>query len=405
MSSHYPNTPNKMVVIHNFPTWLPITQNWMYNQVYFLPKTIEPHVVCETTQNLDHYAVPNLHCLSSKGHLKYLQYKLIKKIKRQRQVRYLHEKIIETKCQILHSHFGVTGWRNIPFVRQTRTKHVVTFYGQDVNRYPFVQPIWRERYKELFDHTDLFLCEGPHMAQCLVDLGCPSHKIKVHRLGVEVDNIEFRPRMWDPAEALKFLIAASFQEKKGIPYALEALGKLQDDVPLEITIIGDANQEKRGQLEKKKILEVIKKYHLHKKIRMLGFQPHTALFSESYKHHIFLSPSIVASDHDTEGGAPVSIIEMVATGMPVVSTLHCDIPSIIQHGETGFLAKERDVAGLIENIKRLITLSTLGKWEDIAQKARLHVERNFNARIQGKQLAEIYFSLYNSQTKEKRNRV
>ncbi len=393
MNSHRPNAPTKRIVIHNFPIWLPITQNWMYNQVHFLPKTIEPHVVCETTQNLDQYAVPNLHCLSSKGHVKYLWDKLIQKTKLQRQVRFLHEKIIETKCQILHSHFGNTGWRNIPYVRQTRIEHVVTFYGQDVNRYPFEQPIWKKRYKELFQSADIFLCEGPHMAQCLVDLGCPSHKIKVHRLGVEVDNIEFRPRMWDPAEHLKFLIAASFQEKKGIPYALEALGKLQDDVPLEITIIGDANKEKRSQLEKKKILEVIEKYHLQKKTRLLGYQPHGVLWKEAYKHHIFLSPSIVASDHDTEGGAPVSIIEMAASGMPVISTNHCDIPGIIQHGKTGFLANERDVPDLIENIKRLINISESGQWEEMAKRARKHVEQNFNAVKQGQTLSQIYKEL------------
>ncbi len=70
----------------------------------------------------------------------------------------------------------------------------------------------------------------------------------------------------------------------------------------------------------------------------MGYQPHSTLFAEAYRHHIFLSPSVTASTGDTEGGAPVSLIEMAATGMLIVSTTHCDIPEVIKHGVTGLLA-------------------------------------------------------------------
>ncbi len=52
------------------------------------------------------------------------------------------------------------------------------------------------------------------------------------------------------------------------------------------------------------------------------------------RHHLFLSPSVTAPDGDSEGGAPVSIIEAAATGMPVVSTTHCDIPQAVDDGVT-----------------------------------------------------------------------
>ena len=83
---------------------------------------------------------------------------------------------------------------------------------------------------------------------------------------------------------------------------------------LEIVIIGDNTLEPRSQSEKQKILQVIEKYGMQSKIRMLGFQPHCVLMNEAYKHHIFISPSVTAADGDTEGGAPVSIIEMAASG-------------------------------------------------------------------------------------------
>ena len=98
----------------------------------------------------------------------------------------------------------------------------------------------------------MILCEGPHMACCLKKLGCPSEKISVHHLGIEIDKIPFIPRKYTPGDSVRILIAASFREKKGIPYALEALGEFNKMVPVDVTIIGDSSYEKRSKIEKKK---------------------------------------------------------------------------------------------------------------------------------------------------------
>lgn len=226
------------------------------------------------------------------------------------------------------------------------------------------------------------------MANCIVDLGCPREKVKVHHLGVDVDGLGYKPRSWERGQKLRVLIAGAFREKKGIPYALEALGRLRDTVPLEATIVGDADAEPRSQQEKSRILDVIKRFKLESVVRRLGFQPHGRLLAEAYSHHVFLSPSVTASDGDTEGGAPVGIIEMAATGMPVVATTHCDIPEVIQDGQTGLLAQERDVEGLGGKIVWL--LDNPEKWKGLTDRARGHVEKEYNAKIQGKRLSRIY---------------
>lgn len=179
--------------------------------------------------------------------------------------------------------------------------------------------------------------------------------------------------------------------EKGIPYALEALARLKDKISFDVTIIGDANNEIRSQAEKKSILETIKKHNLQPRIRMLGYQPHTVLLEEAYKHHIFLSPSVTADDGDTEGGAPVTILEMAATGMPVVSTRHCDIPEVIHHGCMGLLAEERDVEGLVCHLRWLIGHPE--QWDRMIEAGRKHVESEFNASVQSEKLAAVYREL------------
>src|SRR4051812_21366847 len=126
-------------------------------------------------------------------------------------------------ARVLHSHFGSGGWADLAHARRMGARHVVTFYGFDVNYLPVSQPVWYARYRELFAAVDLVLCEGPHFARSIEALGCPAAKIKVQHLGVPIEDIRFVPRQWQPGTPLRILIAGSFTEKKGIPYALEAL--------------------------------------------------------------------------------------------------------------------------------------------------------------------------------------
>ena len=229
------------------------------------------------------------------------------------------------------------------------------------------------------------------MAGEIRKLGCPADKLRIHHLGVDLDALPFRPRSWHPGNVLRVLIAASFREKKGIPIAIQALAKIAEEVPLQVTVIGAAGAGPKSQAEKRRILEAIAESGLSERVRLLGYQPHSVLLEEAYRHHVFLSPSLTASDGDSEGGAPVSLIEMMATGMPVVSSRHADIPEVIKHGISGFLADERDAHKLAACLRWLV--AEPGQWFRVCAAARGHVEREFDAYLQGKRLAAIYTDL------------
>jgi colanic acid/amylovoran biosynthesis glycosyltransferase len=103
---------------------------------------------------------------------------------------------------------------------------------------------------------------------------------------------------------------------------------------------------------------------------------------------MFLAPSVTAADGDTEGGAPVGLIEMAASGMAVVSTFHCDIPGVVRHGVTGFLAREGDIEDLVRWVRRAMALSD--HWPAMARAARRWIAEHFNAVNQGHRLAATY---------------
>lgn len=382
---------HRIRVAHSRIAWLQQTENWLYNQVKYLDEGIEAHVICSRVKNLDQFRVGNIHKLESPSFLERCYEGFLRRLGIHTFYRPFYREIRKIEPAILHSHFGPSAWSEMPAARKAGLKHLVTFYGYDVNFVPRANPVWRQRYEKLFGHIDLVLCEGPFMAQSIVSLGCPGDKVKVHHLGIPVNEIAFKPRAWKRGQVFRVLIAASFREKKGIPYALEALARMRDMVSLEITLIGDANRDPEAQVEKARILDTIDRYNLNGSIRMLGYQPHPVLLKEAYDHHVFVSPSVTAEDGDSEGGAPVVLLEMAATGMPVVSTKHCDIPEVIHDGETGCLAEERDVEGLVSKLKWL--MEQRDNWADLLQKGRRHVEKEYNVITQGIRLSDIYRQL------------
>lgn len=384
--------PSRITVAHNLPFWLPQTSPWLYNQVKYLPEDISNLVICEWTEHLDQFPISPLHSLIGSSHLLRSFYRITRQMTRLPYSFYLASQVREGGTNIVHSHWGDVAWRARNAVRRAGAKHVVTFYGKDVNYLPQQSPIWRQRYAQLFQGVDAVLCEGPHMARCIEQLGCPAAKMHVHHLGVEVENIRYQPRNWVPGQPLKILMAASFREKKGIPDALDAIGiLLRQGYAVEVTIIGGADRDPRSQHEKMRILRAIETNGLHGKVRLLGYQPYEALMRESYTHHVFISPSVTAQDGDTEGGAPVTLIDMAASGMPIVSTLHCDIPNVVLHGKTGLLAPERDPTGLAEHLRWLVDHPDA--WLGILDAGRHHIAAHFDARKQAESLAQRYRQL------------
>lgn len=375
-------------VIHSYPVWLPQTQTWMYTQYLNLPTDrIDAHVVCDQTENSDQFAITNLHSLGGRQSWRFWREKVLRKMSLRLSATFLERRGRDLHSELVHSHFGDIGWRDLTATTRIPARHIVTFYGYDVGKLP-QNSIWRQRYLELFAAVDMVLCEGPHMGDALIALGCSARKVRVQHLGIEVGRIPFKPRRWVPTMPLRVLIASSFVEKKGIPFALAALARLKREVNLEITLIGGARSDIGSQREKQRILDAIETAGIEDRVRFMGYLPHSKIFEQAYRSDIFVAASVTASDGDTEGGAPVILSEMAATGIPIISTRHCDIPHVLGCGYSQLLSDERDVDALTDNLRWLVKHSD--EWSPILSSTRRRIEAEFDGRIQGARLAQLY---------------
>ena len=367
-------------VAHCISPYLQTAGPWVYEQIRRTER-YRPVVLTQGAINLDHYPVTALYSAEDFPPLKKIYNRLVRRVTN----RYpLYPTILgRENAALIHAHFGYEGYRLLKATRQTRLPLLTTFYGADATEYPNY-PGWRARYSQLFAMGALFLAEGGAMAEKLVALGCPPAKVKVWRLGVDVERIAYAPRV--AGERVRLLICAGFKEKKGIPYALRALAMALLQKPFEyaLTLVGDG--EDRPQIE-----ALVDELGLRPHTVFLGMRPYAEVLAELPHHDILLQTSVTASNGDGEGGAPVILLDAQASGMPVVATTHGDIPEYVRDGASGFLADERDIEGLAEHIM-LLALEPK-RWAEMGRAGREHVEQYYAAARQVVELEEIYDGL------------
>jgi colanic acid/amylovoran biosynthesis glycosyltransferase len=282
---------------------------------------------------------------------------------------------------LIHAHFGQEGCRCLSARRRARVPLVTTFYGLDVSVLPR-QRVWRRRFRRLFAEGELFLAEGPCMGDRLVDLGCSPDRVRVQRLGVDVARIPFRSQEARAGGDPVVLMCATFREKKGHVYGLRAFARIRDAHPTaRMRVIGDGPLRSEIQAE-------IDRLNLGDCVDLLGMQPRSVWLEELGQATVLLCPSVTASDGDTEGGAPVVLIEAMAAGVPVVSSRHADIPEVVPDGECGLLFGERDVEGLSEGLQALLEYGP--ERTRMGRAGRSHVEANHNLPVQAELLEGIY---------------
>ena len=81
-------------------------------------------------------------------------------------------------------------------------------------------------------------------------------------------------------------------------------------------------------------------------VELRGFLAQADLARLYGEAHFFVHPSEMTADMNQEG-VPNSMLEAMATGLPVLATLHGGIPEAVESGRTGLLVPERDDAGLL----------------------------------------------------------
>ena len=246
---------------------------------------------------------------------------------------------------IIQCHFGALGLKAVLLraAGALKGKIVTAFHGEDITNYP--QQFSGNIYAPLFASGDLFLPISARWNDTLATLGCPSGKIRVHRMGVDCRRFALQTPRVPSDRPLRILTVARLVEKKGVADAIRAISQLS--VPFEYVVVGDGPL--RHGLERLAIERGVSN-----KVRFVGAKGAADIIRLLHSSDVLLAPSVTGSDGDIEG-MPVSIMEGMAAGLPVIATHHSGIPEMVSDGRSGFLVAEHDVDGLSRRLADLAT--------------------------------------------------
>ncbi|WP_250680048.1 glycosyltransferase [Geomonas sp. Red32] len=288
------------------------------------------------------------------------------------------------KLQLLHAHFSFMAWDYLWLARALSLPLVVSFYGFDYEWLPGSDPKWVRRYGTLFREASMFLTEGEFGRSRLIEMGCPPSKVRVLHLGVDPGSIPLFKREKRPGR-LRLLQMASFTEKKGYDVTVEAFARALARCPeMTLTLVGRDQDGLRGRIQAR-----IAELGVGGRVEMVDGVPFEELHRFFADFDVFIHPSRYSASRDCEGGAPVVLLDAQATGLPVISTTHCDIPDEVVHGESGLLAPEGDVAALAAFVERFYLMDD-AEYQRFSRAARRHVEKEYDLSCSAAQLREIY---------------
>ncbi len=239
-------------------------------------------------------------------------------------------------------------------------------------------------YEQLFRQGDLFLPISRHWKQRLTDLGCPQERLAVHHMGIDTGRFPFAERRLEAGEDVTLVSVARLVEKKGLEHAIRAVATLRDrKLPVSYTIAGDGPL--RAQLQ-----GLTRELGLDREVKLLGPIDQDEVGRLLSKADVLVAPSVTAKNGDQEG-IPVSIMEGMALGLPVVSTWHSGISELVDDGVSGYLVPEGDSDMLADRIGRLIAEPQ--RRADMGHAGRRIVERDFDVDRLNDQLADRLESL------------
>jgi len=128
---------------------------------------------------------------------------------------------------------------------------------------------------------------------------------------------------------------------KGVRYLIEAADIIKQKCEnARLLIVGDG--EERQNLE-----ELARKLNLSQYISFIGQVPHETVAEYMAASDLFILPSL-------SEGFPVTILEAMAAGLPIVTTGVRGMPEIVKEGENGFLVEPQNPKQIAEKALLLL---------------------------------------------------
>lgn len=274
--------------------------------------------------------------------------------------------LVERKVHVLHAHLNTSALNGIIAARLARIPSIATVHGMSF-KVPYC-----------FATRTIAVSEA-----------CRSHmvgqKVSPERVSTVYNGLDlsaFESLQRDPQMKLQFGFPSdSFvvgttsraTQLKGIPIALEALAKKRETMPhLRYLFVGGG-----GELDA--LQSLAREFKIEDRVTFTDYLEDVRPALQAMD--LFAFPSL-------KEAMGISLVEAMATGLPVVSTTVGGIPEVVQNGATGLLVAPGDADALANAIEVFARDRDL--CSKMGAKGRERVQEHFTAEAMGATMEKVY---------------
>jgi len=299
------------------------------------------------------------------------------------ELRALMNLLEKRNARVLHIYFGQIAVHLLPLIRVWQHPSTVSFHGADVI-VDMKKPAYREATQQMLEAVKLVLVRSESLRHAILDLGCEAKKIEIQHAGIPLAQFPFHERTFPKNGEWRLVQAGRLIRKKGLPVTLSAFATFLTRCPnASLTIAGEGPM--LGELQR-----LARELKIENRVLFTGFISQDQLRDLYYASHVFLHPSETGPDGNQEG-IPNSMLEAMASGLPVFATEHGGIPEAIKSGVSGVLVPEHNHEQLTN------ALLNGAKSPDfllrIAHAGAEIVRKNFDLSTQARRLEDVYLGM------------
>ncbi len=296
------------------------------------------------------------------------------------QRKWIRKIVSDENISLVHSHWIIPqGFWAASVCRDNRIPLLLTAHAGDVFglRFPLVGPA-----KKALENAAAITANSLATSDAVKKI-YPKAQPEIIPMGVDLE--QFR-QMTSPAtmEGSPSLLAVGrFAEKKGFHCLIEAMPQVLQRLPeSHLHLVGFGPMEER-------LRKMVSDLDLSSRIHFHGSIPHSQIQSLFAAADLFVQPSIPDTGGDQEG-LGVTVLEAMASGMPVVASASGGIVDLIEPEVHGLLSRPGDISDLAEKI---VTLWKSNQRDTMAEAGRRRVEEQFSWDRVSERFATLYRDL------------
>ena len=275
---------------------------------------------------------------------------------------------------VLHSH----GFKALiaSYMAKGKAPHLHTHHGNTAHT--FKVRVYEKIAMLTMKSCNQVIAVSAKMKEDLDKILKPFNKISVVENMLSLKNAsrirQERSEIKEPSDEdkIKLLFVGRLSPEKGLISFLECLSQFPLKEKFSLTILGDGVERSATEI-------FIHKHNLSEIVTMHGFVADPSEF--------FITPDILIMPSIREG-LPMTLIEALSSGVPVIANNVGAISSLVTHEQNGYFSKDATIASWNEVLH--ITLNNFKKWKLNASHEASGIEKRFSAKLWAQRTIELY---------------